>query len=76
MALEMIEGLLAVVTLVKGLAGGASEFADEAGIGGVALRAFDLPVRRIVRPGHRGSDPVFFQFLFSFFRHPVGGPCR
>ena len=33
MALEMIERLLAVVTLVKGLASGAPEFADEPGMG-------------------------------------------
>ena len=76
MALEMIEGLLAVVALGKGLAGGAS---------GISL------MRQVWVEWHcghsisgqtgssdqaQGGDPVFFQFCFPFFRHPVGGPWR
>lgn len=76
MALEMIERLFAFVALIQCFTSRTAELADEPGIGGMALRAFDHPVRRGVRPGNRRCDPVLFQFLLPFFRHPVGGPCR
>ena len=76
MALEMIERFLAVVTLVEGFAGGTAEFADEAGMGRMTSRTFDFPVSGVISPGRGGGNAVFFQFLFSFFRHPVGGPWR
>ena len=39
MALKIIKGLFAIVALVKGFAGSAAKFADEFGIGGMALGA-------------------------------------
>ena len=41
MAFEIIEGLFAVIALIKRFAGRAAEFADEPGIVGVALGTFD-----------------------------------
>jgi len=38
MAFKMIEGLFAIVALVQCFAGGASELAQQLGVGGLALR--------------------------------------
>lgn len=75
MTFEIIKGLFAVIALIQGLTGGAAEFTDQPGIGGMALGAFNIFGQTgVVRPGLRRSNAILLQFYFSRFTHPVGGP--
>lgn len=77
MTFEIIKGLLTIIALIQGLTGGAAEFADQPGIGGMTLGAFNIFGQTgVVGPGLRRSYAILLQFYFSGFTHPVGGPGR
>ena len=82
MAFKIIEGLFAIVALIKRFAGGASKFTDAAGVVGVAERALycfvwskEIVAANSVRISGR-CNTVGFQFLLTGFCHPLRGPCR
>jgi len=83
MALKLLKRLVTSVAKMQGLAGGGTECTGETCMVGAAKRTNNrLTIAGnqrsqmlLCRHGWRG-DAVFPQFAFSFFRHPIGGPCR
>lgn len=63
MAFEIIKGFFAIIALIQCLAGGAAEFTDQPGIGGMALGTFNIFSQTgVVRPGLRRSNTILLQF--------------
>ena len=76
--LKIIKWLEAVIALVEGFAGSGSEFADEAGIGGITAGAGHAAIQAeeggFAGGLFRWGDAVCFEFLAAFLAEPVGAP--
>ena len=63
MTFEIIKGLFTIIALIQGLTGGAAEFTDQSGIGGMTLGAFNIFGQTwVARPGLWWSNAILLQF--------------